>query len=136
MMPGAILSTEYSSLASIGPLPSMGRPAASTTRPKSSMPTGTERSFPVVLASSPSFKELVSPNKTQPTESSSKFRAIPKTSLGNSTISLYITLDKPSTRATPSASMVTLPTLERLASTDRVSISLRIRSVIEFIYYF
>ena len=133
MIPGAILSTGKDCSALMAPLPSMGRPTASTTLPNNSLPTGTESNFPVVRASSPSFRELTSPSKTQPTEFSSKFRAIPKTLLGNSIISLYITLDNPSTRATPSARVIMVPTLVRVASVERLSISLRISSVMELI---
>ena len=41
MMPGAFTSTRRRSLESIGPLPSIGLPSASTTRPSSPLPTGT-----------------------------------------------------------------------------------------------
>src|SRR2546429_4242083 len=40
----------------IGPLPSIGLPSASTTRPSSASPTGTSRMRPVVLTVSPSDK--------------------------------------------------------------------------------
>jgi hypothetical protein len=40
MMPGALTSTRARVLALIGPLPSIGLPSASTTRPSSSLPTG------------------------------------------------------------------------------------------------
>ncbi len=52
--PGATFSITSVSLALIGPLPSIGLPSASTTRPRSSGPTGTERILPVVLTASPS----------------------------------------------------------------------------------
>ena len=119
---------------SIAPFSSIGLPTASTTLPSKALPTGTDKSLPVVFTSSPSLRELVSPSITQPTESSSRFKAIPNTLFGNSTISLNITLDKPSTRATPSASVIIVPTFVRVASIERSSISFRIRSVIELIY--
>ncbi len=52
--PGAIFSIGEVILASIGPLPSMGIPKESTTRPINSGPTGTSRIRPVHLALSPS----------------------------------------------------------------------------------
>ncbi len=48
MMPGAICLDRIGSVASIGPLPSTGLPSASTVRPSSALPTGTESSRPVV----------------------------------------------------------------------------------------
>ena len=52
--PGATRSKGDFNLAFTGPLPSMGIPSASTTRPSSSGPTGTSRMRPVVLTSAPS----------------------------------------------------------------------------------
>ena len=52
--PGATFSMTSVILALMGPLPSMGEPSASTTRPRSSGPTGTSRMRPVVLTGSPS----------------------------------------------------------------------------------
>ena len=52
--PGAIFSIGAVSLASTGPLPSIGWPSALTTRPRSSGPIGTSRMRPVVLTVSPS----------------------------------------------------------------------------------
>src|SRR6201989_3000783 len=82
-----------------------------TTRPRSALPTGTERSRPVVLASSPSSTSVLSPNKIAPTSVSSRLSARPYTPLGNSIISLSITSLRPSTRATPSPVSRTTPTL-------------------------
>ncbi len=48
--PGATFSTASVNFASIGPLPSIGLPKASTTRPKSSGPTGTSNTRPVQRA--------------------------------------------------------------------------------------
>ncbi len=55
------------------------------------------------LTSSPSFSWETSPRMTQPTSSSSRFSAMPIAPPGNCTISLYITSDRPSILATPSA---------------------------------
>ena len=57
--------------------PSMGFPKASTTRPRSSIPTGTSTIAPVLLTTSPSRISLSLPNTTTPTLSGSKLRAIP-----------------------------------------------------------
>ena len=59
MTPGATRSIGAVRLALIGPLPSIGLPSASTTRPSSSGPTGTSRMRPVVLTVSPSLMVLV-----------------------------------------------------------------------------
>jgi hypothetical protein len=45
MMPGALISILRDSLVSMGPLPSMGWPSASTTRPMSASPTGNLRNL-------------------------------------------------------------------------------------------
>ena len=55
MTPGATRSTGRVVAASIGPLSSIGRPSASTTRPISAAPTGTSTTVPVVLTVSPSL---------------------------------------------------------------------------------
>ena len=47
MIPGALMSTRRRSLVSIGPLPSIAFPRGSTTRPRSSGPTGTSTMSPV-----------------------------------------------------------------------------------------
>jgi hypothetical protein len=52
--PGATFSITSDALALTGPLPSIGWPSASTTRPMSSGPTGTDRMRPVHLTVSPS----------------------------------------------------------------------------------
>ena len=65
------------SLASIGPLPSIGLPSASTTLPINSGPTGTSRIFPVHFTMSPSVTLVYSPKTTAPTESLSRFSAKP-----------------------------------------------------------
>ena len=55
-MPGAIFSIGWVSFDVMAPLPSMGRPSASTTRPSRALPTGTESSRPVVSTVSPSLR--------------------------------------------------------------------------------
>ncbi len=109
MMPGAIFSTGLNCLVSMGPLPSTGLPSASTVRPRRDLPTGTERSFPVVKTSSPSLSWEMSPSTTQPTSSSSRLSAMPMAPPGNWTISLYITSERPSILATPSARVRMVP---------------------------
>src|SRR3972149_580943 len=44
--------------AEMGPLPSIGRPSASTTRPRKPSPTGTERIRPGCLSLTPSAREV------------------------------------------------------------------------------
>src|SRR3954468_5449718 len=46
MMPGALTSTRRRSVVSIGPLPSIGLPSASTTRPRRAFPIGTSTMGP------------------------------------------------------------------------------------------
>jgi hypothetical protein len=54
MTPGATFSIGDVCFVAIGPLPSIGLPSESTTRPSISGPTGTSRMRPVVLTLSPS----------------------------------------------------------------------------------
>ena len=115
--PRAFRSTGKDSLALIGPFPSMGCPKGFTTLPSISGPTGTSTTLPVRFAKSPSFTRRLSPNNTNPTLSSSKFNAIPKTPLGSSTSSALMTFSKPLTRATPSPTISTSPTSETSNST-------------------
>ena len=67
MMPGAFTSTRRRSLASIGPLPSIGLPSASTTRPRSALPTGTSTMAPVRFTVWPSAISRSEPKITTPT---------------------------------------------------------------------
>ena len=67
MMPGALTSTRRRSVALIGPLPSIGLPSASTTRPSRPLPTGTSTIAPVRLTVSPSLMSRSSPKMTTPT---------------------------------------------------------------------
>ncbi|KAH9415508.1 hypothetical protein DERP_015036 [Dermatophagoides pteronyssinus] len=77
MIPGALTPTRARVLVLIGPLPSIGLPKASTTRPSNSAPIGTSTMAPVRLTISPSLINLSLPNTTIPTLSGSKFKAIP-----------------------------------------------------------
>ena len=55
MTRGATTSMRRVSFVAIEPLPSIGRPRGSTTRPTSASPTGTDAIRPVVRTSSPSL---------------------------------------------------------------------------------
>ena len=87
IIPGAFTSTRFLFFAESEPFPSIGLPKPSTTRPKSSLPTGTSTIALVLLMVSPSFIFLSSPKITTPTLSFSKFNAIPFELSSNSTIS-------------------------------------------------
>jgi hypothetical protein len=54
-MAGALTEAQRHSAESMGPLPSMGLPRASTTRPKRAGPMGTSTIWPVRLTVSPSL---------------------------------------------------------------------------------
>ena len=109
MMPGAGDSIAAYSFASMGPLASMGWPSASTTRPISALPTGTETTLPVRLTTSPSRMPSSLPNMTMETEFSSRFCAMPYEPLENSTSSPAIQLSSPAARAMPSPIRMTVP---------------------------
>jgi L-alanine-DL-glutamate epimerase-like enolase superfamily enzyme len=83
------------SVEAIGPLPSIGLPRPSTTRPSRPLPTGTSTMVPVRLTVSPSRIERSSPKITTPTLSLSRFSAMPLMPPGNSTISPALTLSRP-----------------------------------------
>jgi len=95
MMPGAFTSTRRRSVAWIGPLPSIGLPSASTTRPRRPLPTGTSTMAPVRFTRSPSLMSRSSPKITTPTLSLSRLSAMPRMPFGNSTISPAWTLSSP-----------------------------------------
>ncbi len=95
MMPGALTSTRVRVTSLSGPLPSIGLPSASTTRPSSPLPTGTSTMAPVRFTVSPSRMPVSSPKITTPTLSVSRFSAMPLTPFGNSTISPAWTLSSP-----------------------------------------
>ena len=94
---GAITSTGRVGMRSgSGPLPSSGSPSGLTTRPISSGPTGTEAMRPVRRTSLPSSMLVYGPTTMTPTDSSSRFRAMPITPcLVNSTSSSAPTLPRP-----------------------------------------
>ena len=112
MMPGAFTSTRLRWSATIGPLPSIGLPRPSTTRPSRPLPTGTSTMVPVRLTMSPSLISASEPKITTPTLSASRLSAMPCTPLANSTISPAWTLSRPWMRAMPSPTDSTWPTSE------------------------
>ena len=117
-----------------GPLPSMGLPSASTTRPSISRPTGTSRMRLVQRAVMPSERPWYSPSTTQPTESRSRFSAMPVSVAPlpspNSIISPYCASARPWTRTMPSATLTMVPSLAGCAETSSCSMRPRMRSVI------
>src|SRR3954453_18804429 len=110
-MPGACTSSRRSWLEFSGPLPSMAWPSAFTTRPISASPTGTERMRPVALTEPPSSTWLASPRMTAPIDASSRFSARPRVPPSNSSTSLTDVSGSPATRAMPSPTSSTWPTL-------------------------
>src|SRR6185437_6234166 len=130
MTPGATRSIAAVPLALIAPLPSIGLPNASTTRPSSSGPTGTSRMRPVVLTISPSEMCSYSPRITAPTESRSRFSARPNVLPGNSSISPCIALLRPWMRLMPSDSEITVPCVRTSAPVSRFLILPLISSLI------
>jgi hypothetical protein len=123
MMPGALVSTRRRSVAWIGPLPSIGLPSASTTRPSRPLPTGTSTIAPVRFTRSPSRIVRSSPKITTPTLSVSRLSAMPLMPPGNSTISPAWTESRPYTRAMPSPTDSTCPTSATSASVPKLAIS-------------
>eukprot|EP01139_Manchomonas_bermudensis_P000567 Amastigsp_a620_4154.p4 type:complete len:121 gc:universal Amastigsp_a620_4154:621-259(-) len=87
IMPGALSSTRRRVSDLIGPLPSIGLPSASTTRPRMPMPTGTSTIAPVRRTVSPSLMCVSLPKTTTPTLSFSRLSAMPFNLDLNSTIS-------------------------------------------------
>src|SRR3984885_7316974 len=123
MMPGALTSTRRRSANTTGPLPSIGLPSPSTTRPSRPGPTGTSTIEPVRATVSPSRICLSSPKITIPTLSVSRFSAMPRRPApGNSTISPDITFCRPNTRAMPSPTDRTWPVSATLASVSNAAI--------------
>src|SRR5581483_5841468 len=123
---GDWISSARVSVALMGPLPSIGRPSASTTLPRNASPTGTERIRPVCLTRSPSSMWEASPRITQPISSRSRLNARPSTPPGNSSSSFAIARGRPFTRAMPSPASTTRPTSSR--STDGFQLSTFLRS--------
>src|SRR3989344_2177594 len=108
--PGATLSMGRKVPPRIAPLPSLGFPSGSMTRPSTPSDTGMERMRPVAFTVSPSLMPAVSPITMAPTVSSSRLRATPKMPPGNSIISEAWSLESPERRATPSETERTVPT--------------------------
>src|ERR1700744_664571 len=124
MMPGAFTSTRrFSATLVRSPLPSMGLPRGSTTRPSRPLPTGTSTMAPVRLTTSPSLMVASEPKITTPTLSVSRFSAMPLMPPGNSTISPAWTLSRPWTRAMPSPTLSISPTSLTCASAPKFWIS-------------
>ena len=129
-MPGAFTSTRLRLVSFSGPLPSIGLPSASTTRPRSPMPIGASTIDAVRRTTSPSRIERSSPKITMPTLSDSRFSAMPLTPLSNSTISPAWTSSRPWARAIPSPTESTRPTSAISASLPKLAIcSLRIAEI-------
>src|SRR6185312_25001 len=123
MMPGAFTSTRLRCTLVSGPLPSIGTPRPSTTRPSSPLPTGTSTMEPVRWTVSPSRIWRSSPKITTPTLSVSRFSAMPRRPApGNSTISPDMTFCSPNTRAIPSPTDSTCPVSAMLASVSNAAI--------------
>ncbi len=123
--PGALNSSGRNSVVSIGGPPSSGLPSGSTTRPRNCSPTGTRMTWPVRRTVSPSLILSHSPKSTTATLSSSRFRARPVTSWGNSSISIETAFSSPYTRAMPSDSWMTVPTSSIPVGTSYFSICSR-----------
>src|ERR1700730_7976039 len=123
MMPGAFTSTRIRSTFTSGPLPSIGLPRPSTTRPSRPGPTGTSTIEPVRETVSPSRICLSSPKITTPTLSVSRFSAMPRRPApGNSTISPAMQFCRPKIRAMPSPTDSTWPVSATLASVSNAAI--------------
>ena len=123
MMPGAFTSTRLRCTSVSGPLPSIGVPSPSTTRPSRPLPTGTSTIEPVRETVSPSRICLSSPKITTPTLSVSRFSAMPRRPApGNSTISPAMQFCRPKIRAMPSPTDSTWPVSATLASVSNAAI--------------
>ena len=130
IMPGAFTSTRVRVASLIGPLPSIGLPSASTTRPSKPLPTGVSTIEEVRRTVSPSLMPRSSPKITIPTLSVSRFSAIPFTPPSNSTSSPAWTRSRPYTRAIPSPTDSTRPTSDTSASLPKLEIwSFRIAEI-------
>ncbi|CAB4599525.1 unannotated protein [freshwater metagenome] len=110
---GACTSRARRASALISPLPSIGRPSGSTTRPRKASPTGTERISPVRRTDEPSSIPVVSPRITTPISRTSRFSARPRVPFSNCKSSFAIVDGRPSTRAIPSPAWLTVPTSSR-----------------------
>src|SRR3954452_9490143 len=124
VIPGAFTSTRRRSTSPTnGPLPSIGLPSPSTTRPSSALPTGTSTMSRVRVTVSPSRMRVSSPKMTMPTLSVSRFSAMPLTpAVGNSTSSPAMTFWRPNTRAMPSPTERTCPVSATFCSVSKAAI--------------
>ena len=95
------------------------------TRPMHASATGMERMRPVLFTVSPAFTFVESPKIIAPTIPSSRLRATPTISPGKSTISWLMTVTRPLTRATPSATESTVPTCSSWAPPENDASSAR-----------
>ncbi len=111
VMPGACTSRRRDSDDEIGPLPSIGLPSASTTRPISASPTGIERMRPVERTLWPASMSSASPSTTAPIVVSSRFSARPSLPPSNSRSSLTDVSGSPAIVAMPSPTSSTVPTV-------------------------
>ena len=107
---GASFSISRVFVVCMGPFPSIGPPNASTTLPSRASPAGTWAIRPVVRTSVPSWIPASEPIITTPTDSSSRFNAMPIAPVENSTSSPYLAPAKPCILATPSPICITVPT--------------------------
>ena len=85
---------------------------------------------PVRLTVSSSLTNWYSPKSTTPTLSSSRFKARPRTSCGNSRSSPAITFSSPCTSAMPSPILMTVPTSVTVTPASKFSICCRMISLI------
>ena len=118
VMPGAWISMRRGCTLVSGPLPSTGSPSGLTTRPSRPSPTGTDKMSPVATTVWPSSMPSTSPRTTAPIESSSRLRARPTSPFSKRSISLTAALGRPDTRAMPSPTSSTRPTV--VCSTEGV----------------
>jgi hypothetical protein len=93
--PGAIFSITSRIFAFTGPLPSIGRPSVSTTRPMSSGPTGTSRMRPVHLTGLALGDVLVRAENHRADRVALEVEREAERVAGNSSISPCITDDSP-----------------------------------------
>ena len=112
VMPGAWISMRLGIGLDSGPLPSTGSPSGLTTRPSRPSPTGIDRMSPVACTGWPSSMPSTSPRTTAPMEVSSRFSARPTAPLANRSISLTAASGSPDTRAMPSPTSSTRPTVD------------------------
>ena len=111
MTPGALRSKGMSKVSPVmAPLPSMGCPRVSTTRPTMPSLTAMEAMRPVRFTVSPSSMLSVGPNNTAPTLSSSRFITMASMPLSNARSSPASALRSPYARTTPSLTVSTVPT--------------------------